>query len=180
MRIGIDISQIVYEGSGVALYVRALVRALLKIDRKNSYVLFGASFRKREIFEKYYRSVRRIHPDVQLVSVPIPPAILDFLWNRIHREPVEKFTGPLDIFWSSDWTQPPLAHAKAVTTIHDLTPIKYPKEMGGLIREVHRRRLKWVRQECKVILCDSESTKRDVRHYLSVPEDRLRVVYPGL
>ncbi|KKW11024.1 MAG: hypothetical protein UY49_C0009G0001, partial [Microgenomates group bacterium GW2011_GWC1_49_7] len=35
MKIGIDISQIVHEGTGVATYVRRMVESLLKVDKKN-------------------------------------------------------------------------------------------------------------------------------------------------
>ena len=57
MRIGIDISQIVFEGTGVANYTRNLVENLLKIsakggsasggDKKNTYVLFFSSLRRK-------------------------------------------------------------------------------------------------------------------------------------
>ena len=180
MRIGIDISQIVYEGTGVATYVRSLVRELVRRDSKNTYVLFGASFRRRELFDQFYREIKKINESVVLVSVPIPPTMLDIMWNRLHIEPVETFTGPLDVFWSSDWTQPPLRKAKGMTTIHDLSPLKFPKETDAAIVGAHRRRLAWVRKECAAILCDSEATKKDVIDIMHIPEQKLHVVYPGV
>src|SRR3989344_2931348 len=129
MRIGIDISQIVSEGTGVGKYVRRMVTALLKSDTKNEYVLFGASLRRRSIFYKYFKREN-------LVVVPIPPTILDVLWNKLHIFPVEWFTGKLDIFWSSDWTQPPLINAKGVTTIHDLIVLRHPENFGGGLRNI--------------------------------------------
>ena len=73
MRIGIDISQIVYEGTGVGIYVRRMVETLLKTDAKNDYVLFGASFRKKHVFEEFFRRMKRISPKVELISVAFPP-----------------------------------------------------------------------------------------------------------
>ncbi len=113
------------------------------------------------------------------MSVAIGPTLLDILWNRFHIIPVENFTGPLDVFWSSDWTQPPLIHARGITTIHDLTTIRFPKEMDKRIVQTHARRLGWVKKECVAILCDSDATKQDVMELLDIPEHRLRVVYPG-
>ena len=179
MRIGIDISQIVYEGTGVATYVRRMVETLLKIDMKNSYVLFGASLRKKYIFEEFFQTMKKINTHVELKSVSLPPAALDMMWNRLHIQPIEKFTGPLDIFWSSDWTQPPLSHAVAVTTIHDLSPIRFPVEMDAGIVATHARRLAWVKKECRMIFCDSEATKKDIVELLQVSEERLHVIYPG-
>jgi glycosyltransferase involved in cell wall biosynthesis len=178
MRIGIDISQIVYKGTGVGTYVRRMVESLVRADSKNEYVLFGASLRRRNVFESFYAALPGAR--VRLVTVPFPPIVLDILWNRLHIIPVEWFTGPLDIFWSSDWTQPPLSHAKGVTTIHDLSTMLFPKEMDARIVATHARRLRWVSKECKAIFCDSESTKKDVAELLGFHEKQLHVIYPGL
>ncbi|MBI5621234.1 glycosyltransferase [Candidatus Gottesmanbacteria bacterium] len=179
MKIGIDISQIVHEGTGVGRYVRKLVKALVQADGKNEYVLFGASLRKFTIFAAYFREVSKLNPRVQLVTVPIPPTILEFIWNTLHIVTVEWFTGPIDVFWSSDWTQPPLARAKGVTTVHDVSFLRYPKTFAKKIIDVQKRRFVWVKQECKAILCDSEATKKDVMKLLGIQKDIVRVVYPG-
>lgn len=105
--------------------------------------------------------------------------------------PVEKLTGPLDVFWSSDWTQPPLIHAKGVTTVHDLIAFKFPEEthaktelrgtrLSANIVATQKARLTWVKKECRAIFCDSESTKQDVVPLLHIPEKSLHVVYPGV
>ncbi|OGG24530.1 hypothetical protein A3A79_05090 [Candidatus Gottesmanbacteria bacterium RIFCSPLOWO2_01_FULL_43_11b] len=173
MRIGIDISQIVYEGTGVGNYVRHMVTELLKHDTKNEYVLFGASLRRRKEFREYF-------PKKHLVIVPIPPTLLDILWNRFHIFPVEWFTGSLDVFWSSDWTQPPLIHAKGVTTIHDLTVFRHPESFVTKIIEVQRRRLTKAAKLCSAFFCDSEATKKDAIELLGIPQNKLFVVYPGI
>lgn len=190
MRIGIDISQTVFEGTGVAAYVRNMVRSLVAVDKENTYILFGASLRRRDSFKAFFQTIHAINPHTELIVVPIPPTALDILWNRLHKTPVETFTGPLDIFWSSDWTQPPLAHAVGMTTIHDLIALKFPNEthamseitLGNIspnIVAIQKRRLHWVQKECSVVLCDSESTKKDVTELLGIPAGRLHVVCPG-
>jgi len=167
MKIGIDISQIVYQGTGVANYTKNLVEKLLKIDKKNEYVLF-------------FSSLRRKPPKLpNLRAFKIPPTLLDILWNRLHICPIEWFIGEVDVFFSSDWTQPPTVKAKKVTTIHDLSPWKYPKTFHPKIVKVHQRRMKWVKKECDLIICDSQATKKDVREILKIPERKLKVIYPG-
>ena len=47
MKIGIDISQVVYEATGVGEYTKHLVEWLLKTDSKNEYVLFFSHPRKQ-------------------------------------------------------------------------------------------------------------------------------------
>jgi len=53
MKIGIDISQIVYEGSGIATYTSRLVKGLIKSTDDNQFVLFGSSLRQKKILELY-------------------------------------------------------------------------------------------------------------------------------
>lgn len=176
MRIGIDISQIVYEGTGVATYVREMVRALVASHSGHEYVLFAASLRRQQ---ELYRFVASLPERVTLIMVPIPPTVLDILWNRWHIVPVEWFTGRLDIFWSSDWTQPPLQKAAGMTTIHDVSVLRYPEAFSKYIVDVHKRRLEWVARECTKILCDSEATKQDVMTFLGISYEKIHVIYPG-
>ncbi len=190
MTIGIDISQIVYEGTGVAAYVRNIVFSLTVAYPEHSYVLFGASLRKRKAFEDFVSTLKA--ENIRLVAIPIPPTLLDILWNRLHIFPVEWFTGNLDVFWSSDWTQPPLIHAKGVTTIHDLSTVLYPEEshnrsgvnvVHGIIAPnivaTQERRLKRAKDACSAFFCDSEATQKDAHTILGIPLSALFVVYPG-
>ncbi len=179
MRIGIDISQIVHEGTGVGTYVRAMVRELVKLDKAHEYVLFGASLRKRQIFYEYVKTLGRTVSPVRLVVVPIPPTLLDILWNVLHMFPVEWFIGNVDVFWSSDWTQPPLREAKGITTIHDLTVFRFPESFAANIVSVQKRKLKRSARVCKMFLCDSEATRKDVVELLGIDTPKTRVVYPG-
>jgi len=92
---------------------------------------------------------------------------------------VEWFIGEVDVFWSSDWTQPPLVKARGITTIHDISFLRFPETFDRTIPNVQKRRLRWVKRECAAILCDSEATKKDVVELLGLPQQLLRVVYPG-
>ena len=189
MKIGIDISQIAYEGTGVAQYVRLITEALMRTHPEHEYVLFGASLRKKQVFFDY---VKQIPGNPRLVVVTVPPTILDWLWNRLHIVPIEWFIGAIDVFWSSDWTQPPLSKARGITTIHDLSIMRFPEEShnkaevrfaGGTLAPnivaTQKRRLMRATGECQAFLCDSEATKKDAHTLLNIPFERLHVVYPG-
>lgn len=192
MKIGIDISQIAHEGTGVSVYVKKLVGTIIAKHPEHEYVLFGSSLRKLDVFRKFYQAVAHGSAGVRLVTVPIPPTILAWLWNTLHIIPIEWFTGKLDVFWSSDWTQPPLAGARGITTIHDLSILRYPNEshnktsysaakttISPNIVAVQSKRLSRAMEECELFLCDSEATRKDAEELLGVPRSKLRVVYPG-
>ena len=177
MRIGIDISQVVYEGTGVGNFMREMVRALLTIDQRNEYILFGSSLRLRHKLEQFYEAVKS--PNVKLCIVPIPQTLLDLLWNRLHIISIEMFIGMVDVFWSSDWTQPPLRSAHGITTIHDLTVLRYPESFEGTnIVEVQKRRLAWAKKECRHFFCDSRVTAKDAKELMGIESST--IVYPGL
>lgn len=178
MKIGIDISQIAYEGTGVGNLTKKLVEHLLQIDKENEYILFASSLRqsiKYKVFGIRYKNNKKIHLEI----FRFPPTLLDLLWNKLHIMPIEWLIGDVDVFVSSDWTQPPTKQAKKATILYDLIVYKYPKETAEKIIAVHKRKLAWVKKEIDMAICISEATKRDAMEILGLPEEKLKVVYPG-
>jgi glycosyltransferase involved in cell wall biosynthesis len=171
MKIGIDISQIAFEGFGIATYTKELVKELLTLDKKNNYVLFFSSMR-RELKTDFSPAIVK--------KFKFPPTLLDLLWNRFHVLPIETLVGNIDVFHSSNWTQPP-TKAKKVTTIHDMLIYKYPNTVHPKILATQKRQLSWVKKECDRIITDSYATKQDVLEILNIPENKVRVIHlaPG-
>jgi len=178
VKIGIDISQIIYEGTGVAELVRNLVENLLRIDKKNEYVLFFSSLRKN--LKSQISNFKSTSQNLKIKTFRFPPILLDLLWNKLHILPIEWLIGDVDIFITSDWTEPPTIRAKKATILYDLIVYKYPNETDRKIIEVQKRKLKWVKKESDLVLCISESTKRDAINFLRIDEKRLKVIYPGV
>lgn len=177
MKIGIDISQIAYKGTGVAKLTTNLVEQLLKIDKKNEYVLFFSSFRKTiPTFAKAMAGKQNL----KIKTFRFPPSLLDLLWNKLHILPIEWLIGDVDIFITSDWTEPPTIRAKKATILYDLIVYKYPNETDKKIVEVQKRKLKWVKTESDLVFCISESTKKDAMEILGIENRRLEVIKPGI
>jgi len=180
MKIGIDISQVVYEGTGVGRYVRELIPSLIQLAPNDEFILFGSSLRQKLKLREFMDQIRKKYSNVRTVLISLPPSVLDVLWNKLHILPITWIIGSIDVFWSSDWTQPPLGKAKGITTIHDLSFLRYPESFHSKIVEVHKRRLNQVKKECVRYLCDSEATKADVIRYCHFPANKCVVVYPGI
>lgn len=188
MKIGIDISQIAYQKTGVANYLQQLVKHLLTIDKHNEYVLFFSSLRGKIPDKNMFQG-----ENVQLKTFKMPPSLLDVLWNKWHIMPIEHFIGDVDIFISSDWVQPPTKKAKKATIVYDFIIYKYPEEthnktefsfknflLSPNIVASQKRRLQWVKKECDMIFCISDSTKKDAIEILRIDEKRLHVIYAGV
>ncbi|MBU0572173.1 glycosyltransferase family 4 protein [Patescibacteria group bacterium] len=170
MKIGIDISQIVY-GTGVSTYTRNLIKALLSLDKDSDYVVFGGSLRRRNELEAFLTGLKG---NVSGKVYPFPPTMADILWNRLHVLRIEKLVGDLDVFHSSDWTQPP-SNAFKVTTIHDLVPLRFPQYSHPRIVSAHKARLKHIKREIDVVIVPSDASKEDLM-VNGVSEDRIRVI----
>lgn len=180
MKIAIDISQIAYEGTGVSQYLTHLIKALLTIDKENEYILFFSSLRKEFSPPAGGFNFQSPPKNLKIKTLRLSPTFLDILWNRLHIIPIEWLIGDVDVFISSDWTQPPTFKAKKATILYDLIVYKYPQETDKKIVETQKRRLQWVQKETDIVFCISESTKKDAIEILGIKENKLKVLYPGL
>ncbi|MFH1561634.1 MAG: glycosyltransferase family 1 protein [Patescibacteria group bacterium] len=166
MKIGVDISPIVY-GSGVSVYLDNLFDQVLKVDTKNQYQFF-------------FSSLRRSQGKFPAKSFKIPPRILDWIWNRFHVLPIESLIGPVDVFHASDWTQPPAKKAKLVTTIHDLSFLRWPETVHPRVLAAQKKRLEWVEKEADAVIAVSQATKDEILSLLKIPEKKIFVVHEAL
>ncbi len=163
--IGMDISQLAHPG-GVATYTKNIAENLSKITDLEM-IFFYSSLRK-----PYKGSLSNVK------SYKLPPSIFELFFNKIRNVRIEKFLGSLDIFHSSDWTQPP-AKAKKITTYHDLVPLKYPQWSNPKIVSVHKRRLKLVEREIDRVIAVSQATKKDLIETSKIPQEKITVIYEG-
>lgn len=175
MTIGIDISQLAYRGTGVANYLENWLSNLLKTDKKNNYILFYSSL--RNTYDLSFLNANS--PNVKIKIYRFPPSLLNILWNKLHVFPVERLVGPVDLFITSDWTEPP-ALSKKATIIYDLVVYKSPNETAKKIVDTQKRKLHWVKKESSWIFTISESSKKDIEEILKIDKNKINVIYPGI
>ncbi len=175
MKITIDVSQVVYQ-TGVSRYTANLVENILLLDKENHYLLLGMSLRRLEDIKRFVGDLQG--DSLQTRYYPIAPTIADVIWNRLHVLPIETLVGKIDVFHSSDWTQPP-SKAFKVTTIHDLSPLLLPEFTDPKIVSVHRRRLAWVKKEVDRIIVPSHAMEEDLVKE-GYKADEIRVIYEAV
>ncbi|MBI4093323.1 MAG: glycosyltransferase family 4 protein [Candidatus Kerfeldbacteria bacterium] len=178
MRIGIDCRTILNPGrgeqAGIGHYTYYLVKSLLKLDRKNEYVLFFDSRMDRDKAQEFEQSKVKVKffPFSQYRRfLPVGYSHL-LITGFLMRERLDLFHAPA--------TSLPLTYrGKAVVTVHDLAIYKHPKLFPGhqflSTRLVVPRSIK----RAKRIIAVSEATKRDVRQLFRVAEKRIQVIYEG-
>lgn len=179
MKIGIDITMLVYAGSGVANYTFNLVKNLLKIDKKNEYRLFYSSFRRPKNFY-YLDELKKLGGKVY--EYPLPPSLLKIIWGKLNIIPIEWFTGKVDLFFFSDFLRPPLLPGtKGITTIHDLTWKLFPQYHTQMVISAHEKKLEKTIRYDDTIIADSQNTKKDLlKLYPQIDKNKIHVIYPGI
>jgi glycosyltransferase involved in cell wall biosynthesis len=172
MRVGIDYTAAVRQQAGIGRYTRGLIAALAELDHETRYVLFSAG---RD------PSGRAWPANFRWRALPLTDRHLSLLWQRLRVPlPVEAFTGRLDLFHSPDFVLPPVARARTVLTVHDLSFMRYPECSSKPLLDYLMRSVPPAVRRADAILADSESTRRDLVELLQVEPERITVVYPGV
>ena len=176
MRIVVDVSPLARPRTGIGNYIRGMVAGLAEATGgEHELVAFGPSGPKgRERIEAALTGL-----DVE-VRTPLIPHALRTAWSRRGRPTVERLVGGLDVFHFSDWMYPAQRRGLRATTIHDLVPLRFPEWVEPETVRLHGPKYENAAATCDRIFANSSFTAWDVVERLGVPEERVRVAYPGI
>ncbi|MBE3092200.1 MAG: glycosyltransferase family 4 protein [Actinobacteria bacterium] len=177
-KIGIDISTLLNHGPyiGAGRYIINLVRNLLEIDNKNTYVLTGR-YTSTEYLEIAYNLKKDFENNkIELKFYRTPQKKLD-LWNRFKFPPIEFLGFKADILHCPDYLIPPIMNKNIILTIHDLAFIRFPEFNFDWFIKKYAREVKKNAQISKKIIADSKSTKNDIVKFFKIDPSRIGVVY---
>ncbi len=179
MRIGIDCRTILNPDkerfTGIEHYTYQLVRHLLKIDKKNQYVLFFDRSIKEKRIDKFKKknTIIRYFPFSQY-SKFLPVIYSHFLVNAfIARE-------KLDVFHSPTPYLPKSYRGPAVVTVHDLFNFKFPQWSSSEEWRYNKKVVSSALKNSSKIISVSQSTKRDIINLFKIKPSKIRVVYNGV
>lgn len=175
MRIGIDFRVAVPQPTGVEGYVLNLTRALLQIDERNTYVLFGDP--------DLIRALLPGHPHLEIVPLFLRDQLGEFRWEHfgiplaVRRYRLDVFHRPNDV----GACLLPLA-APLVVTVHDVIPLVYSPTYfrGSLHALYYRLKLALMKRRAACIITDSQHSRHDLEKLGGIPGERIRVVFPGI
>lgn len=189
MKIGIDITPIIYEGTGIGDYTFHLVENLLKQNPEDEFMLFYSTLRgfgkiKEKIEElmkgnqgNKWDKGNRGTKNYKIVGLPLPPAFWQIVWNKLGLIKIETFTGPLDVFHCWDYLIPP-PNCKRVVTIHDATPLLFPETHRQKIISNYKLIIAKIIKEKIQVITDSENSKKDLISF-GVDSNLINVIYVG-
>lgn len=186
MKIAFDAFALSLPFGGVPTYVRNLLGALLDLDRENEYLLLLRNLNSRPLEHRSATddegaSSGRLSRVAQK-PFPLPRKLLSFLWSTCSFPAAESFTGAVDLFHSPHILLPPLRRGKGVLTVHDLAYLKAPSFCFRDRREEFEYTvlLPQAAERASRIIVDSRSVGEDLQSFLSVPQEKIKVVPLGV
>ena len=174
MNIAIDVRTINNKQSGVGFYVRYLVEALGKIDKKNSYFLITNN-QEEEVLGEFAQNCRFLATWFSNEN-----HVLGDLWENFFL-PLRLFWNQIDIFHGPAFLIPSLyRHRASVVTVHDLVAYSYPHTIPIKYKYYMRMLIRAATLRADKVLVDSYSVKNELMDRLKVPEEKIHVVPLGV
>lgn len=172
LRVALDATPLIGSPSGVGAFTRGALDALA---RRTDIDVAGYALSWRA-----YRSLAAALPQsVRHIRRSMPPQPLRALWLRWDQPPGEWWTGAVDVIHGTNFVVPPTRSAAEVSTIHDLTVVRYPELCSGdplyypaLLRRALRRGA-WVHTPSAFVAAE-------VVELLGADPGRVRVVHEGV
>lgn len=178
-RIGIDISVLNSpQKTGIAVYAYELIKALLEINKKDQFKLFGVS-----TFETYdyLKNIEfKNYPNTIVVVQRLPSKLFRSIflaWQKMEWPPIENLVGKVDIYHSINWYFPPQKDGKKVATVFDMTPFLFPQFHHKRTVELEKIRLGRINKMADLVITISENSKKDFLKFY--PESEVEVIYPA-
>ena len=185
MRIGIDCRTILNPGygenAGVGHYTYFLVSNLLKIDKKNQYILFFDNLLSKNAAESMIAGSS--NAAIKFFPFHRYKHYLPFAFSHILvSAALEK--EKLDVFHSPAYTLPLSYKGKSIVTVHDLAIYKHPEWFPSkfLIGQNFSTKTLVPQsfKKAEKIIAVSEHTKKDLKEIFKIKDDKIKVIYEGV
>lgn len=174
LRIGVNALYLIPGGvGGTEIYLRNLLGALSEIDRRNEYFVYL----NRETGLDLCPRQANFAPVETGVKASFRPGRL--IWEQL-RLPSYTRTDKLDVLFSPGFTAPLTGSGRRVTVIHDLQHKRQPQNFGRFELMAWEWCVAQSVKTASTIITVSESSKKDIIEFYSVPPQDVRVVAHGV
>jgi glycosyltransferase involved in cell wall biosynthesis len=175
MKIGIDVSSLLKDRSGIGTYSYNLIKNIFKIDTENEYRLLSYSLK-----ESLKECPSFDNPNVKSYHYRIPGKLLLKAWQWFDFPPVDAFLGKIDIFHSTNFLVIPQYKGKKIVTFHDMYFLIEPRHTERFGGKYFLKTLPEKVKGVDRVIAVSENTKQDAMRFLGVTEERIRVIYEAV
>jgi glycosyltransferase involved in cell wall biosynthesis len=170
MKIAVDFTAGVRQPAGVGRYTRSLLKALASSPASPHQLTLLWAGPPRV-------PPPRDWPRTRARRLPLSERWMTVAWHRARLPlPADLLAGGASVFYSPDFALPPLARARGVVTIHDLSFLTHPETHYPPLRAYLSRVVPRSVRDADLVLADSQQTRRDLLTYLDAPAHKIEVV----
>lgn len=173
-RITIDATSALTQKAGIGRFTRGLLHGLGMADTETAYTL---------AYTKDAAAEPRPHlpPNFHWREYGLTQKQAVWLWHRLRLPlPADLLAGRANLFHSPDYTLPPLARARGIVTVHDLSFETLPDVHEPKLRRYLQRAVPYAIQRAAHVFADSDSTQQEILRYYRTNPAKISVVYPGV
>lgn len=163
-RIGIDARLTYYTQGGIAQYTQHIIRELAGLDAAHSFFILQSRKDMRDL---------AVGPGQQRISCWTPA----HHWLERVALTLELLPHRLDLLHSPDFIPPIDGRFRSVITVHDLAFVRYPQFLTEASRRYYAGQIDAAVQRADAIIAVSEATRDDLIDLLSVPLEKIAVIY---
>lgn len=170
MKVALELQPLYWERSGIGTYTYEIAKRL-KSDDSVEFVGNAFDFQGKAGL----RPIEDLSMPV-LVNKFLPYGVYRRIWNHIPVTYSQMFPeAELNVFFN--FVVPPRIKGRVMTTVHDLTYLKYPETMKKANYDHLRKGMPYSMKRSDKVLTVSQFSKREIQKLLDVPEDKIAVVY---
>jgi glycosyltransferase involved in cell wall biosynthesis len=181
MRIGFDARCLEEERiSGVGEYTFELLKNILEIDRKNTYVVFSNSFKQKNVC---HFDFLKNYTNVELKRFSVPNKILNFLFWYLRWPKIDSMIGSVDVFLAPNINFLSLSEkCPLIVTFHDLSFERFPNYFSRKTRWWHEYFVnpRKIARSAKMCIAVSESTARDLSEIYKINPSKIEIIFHGV
>jgi len=168
MKIGIDTRILTAKKTGVGYYINNLIPAILNLDKKNEYILFGTDLELK-------------NPNCQQIIIDgKKKKFLSFLWKKFKYPKIEKIIGEVDLLFYPNFTILPSDCSNIIIVIHDLSYLKFPQYVENKNLLFLKKEVPHALKKAKQIVADSEATKKEIIKNFKISPEKILVIYGAI
>ncbi len=172
MKVALELQPCYWDRTGIGTYTYELAKRMKNKDgvefcgnvfnflgrKNNEELMAGITMPVRENKLLHYGIYRRIWR-----YLPVPHECM--------------FPGKVDLSVFFNFIVPPNIRGKVITTVHDLTYLRYPETMKKSNYQHLTRGMDYSVKRSDKIVTVSHFSKQEIQKYLKVPEEKISVVY---
>jgi glycosyltransferase involved in cell wall biosynthesis len=167
MRIGIDATAMPLQRTGAGNYIFNLIRALVRVDRSNEYVVFGKTAHEAELAMN--------EPNVRFVRRDFAGRGVRLAWEQLGL-PGQARAHLLDVLHSPHYTMPLRHPTRSVVTFCDMTFLLHPDLHQAVKRVFFPAIMRLSARRADRLIAISESTRDDLVRMWGVDRSRIAAI----